>query len=107
MALVIDGAIDLHCHFSEDTLGGQWNPETEEWNPILLGGVPVFDVVSEARDTGHAALVLKSHAFATPALASAMEAAVPGVHVYAGICTDHMTGGLNVYAVEAALALGA
>src|SRR5271165_5024403 len=54
-------------------------------------------VVSEARDTGHAALVLKSHAFATPALASAMEAAVPGVHVYAGICTDHMTGGLNVY----------
>ena len=107
MTLHIDGAIDLHCHFAEDTLGGQWDPETGEWTPSLLGGVPAYDVAREARETGHAAIVLKSHSFANPALAAALEAAVPGIKLYSGICTDHMSGGLNVNAVESALALGA
>ena len=107
MTLQVDGAIDLHCHFSEDTLGGQRDPQTGEWNGTFLAGVPAFDVAREAQDTGHAAIVLKSHSFASPGLVGALKAAVPGLEMYSGICTDHMTGGLNISAVEAAIALGA
>lgn len=35
-----------------------------------------------------------------------MTAAVPGIELFCGICTYRMTGGLNVNAVDAALALG-
>ena len=107
MTLHVDGAIDLHCHFSEDTLGGRWDPETNEWSPLLLGGVPAHDVVREARETGHAAIVLKSHSFASPALVAALTSTVGGIDLYSGICTDQISGGLNINAVEAALALGA
>lgn len=56
---------------------------------------------------GYAAILLKPHGFASPGLSANLELAVPGLHVFGGICTDHATGGLNVYAIELALSLGA
>jgi len=96
---VVPGAIDLHCHFHPDDLGkGLGTPHN---------GVPVADVVSEAAASGHAAVVLKSHSFSSAQLAGALDAAAPGIRVFGGICTDYMTGGLNVLAVESALNQGA
>jgi hypothetical protein len=69
--------------------------------------VPAIHSAREAADNGYAALVLKPHGFASPALAHDLELAVPGIRLFGGICTDHSTGGLNVYAVELALSLGA
>jgi hypothetical protein len=100
VTLRIADAIDLHCHFGPDTIGG-----------TLAGGeghsVTAVDAARDAAESGHAALVLKSHSFASPALARNVEDAVSGVRVFGGICTDYPSGGLNVDAVEAALALDA
>jgi hypothetical protein len=100
MPLRIEHAIDLHCHFGPDTIGG-----------TLEGGAghgfSGLDAAREAAESGHAAIVLKSHSFASPALAQNLEQMVPGLRVFGGICTDYPSGGLNVNAVEAALALGA
>jgi hypothetical protein len=98
--LRIDGAIDMHCHFDPDTIGGSLDITT-------MGGVTAIEAAREAHASGHAALVLKSHSFASPALAATMTALVPGLAVFGGVCTDLPSGGLNVAAVEAALALGA
>jgi hypothetical protein len=101
MPLRVENAIDLHCHFHSDSIGG-WLEDQDVHRPV-----PALDSAREAYEQGHAALVLKPHGFANPAVASNVELAVPGLRVFGGICTDHPTGGLNVYAVELALALGA
>jgi hypothetical protein len=90
----------MHCHFDPDTIGGSLEITT-------TGGVSAIEAAREAHASGHAALVLKSHSFASPALAATMTALVPGLSVFGGVCTDLPSGGLNVDAVEAALALGA
>jgi hypothetical protein len=36
-----------------------------------------------------------------------IEEAVPGVRLFGGICTDYITGGLNLDGIEAALAMAA
>jgi hypothetical protein len=95
----VPGAIDLHCHFHPDDIGrGLGAPHT---------GVPVTEVVRDAAASGHAAVVLKSHSFASPQLAAALDAVFPDISVFGGICTDYLSGGLNVRAVESALAMGA
>jgi hypothetical protein len=100
MTLRIPNAIDMHCHFGPDTVGGTLTvPDVHS--------VTALDAAREAAETGHAALVLKSHSFASPALARNIEQAVPGLRVFGGICTDYPSGGLNVDAVESALGLGA
>ncbi len=96
----INHAIDLHCHFGPDTVGGNLEGPS-------MHGVTALQAAREAAAEGHAALVLKSHSFASPALAAAMTEAVPGLQVFGGICTDFPSGGLNVAAVEAALVIGA
>lgn len=96
----IEGAIDLHCHAGPDTIGGTL--DYTEHHPV--------DAVAAAREAaaeGHAAVVLKSHSFASPVLARTVDDLVPGIRVFGGICTDGPTGGLNVGAVEAALSMGA
>ena len=93
-------AIDLHCHYGPDTTGGTLNAPASH-------GVTALEAAREAVDSGHAALVLKSHSFASPALAATLSEAIPGLQVFGGICTDYPSGGLNVSAVEAALAIGA
>jgi hypothetical protein len=101
MPLRVENAVDLHCHFHEDHIGGSLDIDT--WSD----GVPALETAREAKENGYAAVVLKAHGFASPGLARELERAVPGIALFGGICTDHPTGGLNVYAVELALALGA
>jgi hypothetical protein len=57
--------------------------------------------------SGQAGAVLKSHSFASPALAAALNALFGELHLFGGICTDYLSGGLNVAAVDAALSMGA
>jgi hypothetical protein len=97
--LRIEGAIDMHCHFGPDTIG------TANSHPIH--SVTGIEAAREAAASGHRAIVLKSHSFATPQLAAEIEQAVPGIRVIGGMCTDYPTGGLNIWAVASALQLGA
>jgi hypothetical protein len=96
--LRIENAIDLHCHFGPDVVGGPHEPQV---------GVNALDAAREARDSGHRAIVLKSHSFPSVQLAQTLQAAAPEIRVFGGACTDLPTGGLNVEAVEAALRMGA
>lgn len=100
MTLRISNAIDLHCHYGPDTTGGTLEAGHRH-------SVTALEAAREAADSGHAALVLKSHAFASPALARNLQDLVPKVRLFGGICTDYPSGGLNVDGVESALALGA
>src|SRR5688572_7252478 len=99
MPLRICNAIDLHCHFGPDTIGGTLDAGHAH-------SVTALEAAREAHASGHAALVLKSHSFASPALARNIEDMVPGLRVIGGICTDYPSGGLNRDAVESSLALG-
>jgi len=95
--LKIDGAIDLHCHYGPDMVGVFPTAHS----------VTAIEAAREAAECGYAALVLKAHDFATPALAHTLMQVVPGVRVFGGITLDHQAGGLNPVAVESALRLGA
>jgi hypothetical protein len=101
MPLRIENAVDLHCHYGPDTIGGSL-----EFGDAF-NAIPALDSAREAQANGYAAIVLKSHGFANPGLARNLELAVPGLRIFGGICTDHPTGGLNVWAVESALSIGA
>jgi Family of unknown function (DUF6282) len=63
--LQVENTIDLHCHFSPDALGGR----ALEKGLDLRTGVSPVDSAKEAIASGQAGAVLKSHSFATPALA--------------------------------------
>ena len=91
----IQGHVDLHCHYGPDLIkDGDFS-------------VTAVEAIAEARDMGCAAIVLKAHDFPSPALAFALDALIDGIQVFGGICLDYQVGGLNPYAVEAALNLGA
>jgi hypothetical protein len=88
------GAADLHCHFGPD--------------PHRDRSVDALDAGRDALAAGHAAVVLKSHDYPTAALATIVERAVGGpLRVFGGICCDREVGGVNPYAVESALRVGA
>ena len=92
MTVDISGAIDLHCHYGPDAHRQR--------------SVTAIEAVGQARDAGHAGVLLKSHSEPTAQLARIVAEAVPGIDVFGGICCDHEIGGLNPVAVEVALALG-
>lgn len=91
-----DGRIDMHCHFGPDFV-----------RPGIRHGVTALQAVTEARDAGYRAIVLKAHDFPSPSLAFALNEVVDGIEVFGGIALDYQVGGLNVLAVKAALNLGA
>jgi hypothetical protein len=93
--IVLDGAIDLHCHFGPESVVG--TPHS----------VDAFGAVSDAADLGMAAIVLKSHDFPSNAVAHAARQTVDAVDVFGSICCDFCVGGLNPAAVEVALRDGA
>ncbi|WP_281690040.1 DUF6282 family protein [Pseudonocardia thermophila] len=101
--LLIENAVDLHCHFSPDTLGFQ----ATEAGLDLMTGTPVVESARDALAQGQAAVVLKSHSFSSAPLAKVLSEMFPDLRVYGGLCTDYYSGGLNVAAVDAALAMGA
>jgi hypothetical protein len=98
MPLRIENAVDLHVHFHPDYIRAP-----EGWD--VGEGVPVMETAKEAADEGYAAVVLKSHGFGSAPLAKTVEGVEPRLRVFGGICTDFPTGGLNPFAIEAALAL--
>ncbi|HZJ27703.1 MAG TPA: DUF6282 family protein [Acidimicrobiia bacterium] len=93
MSVDLAGAADLHCHFGPD--------------PHRARSVDAVEAATDAAAAGHAAIVLKSHAFPTASLAWAVGQQVEGLRVIGGICCDREVGGVNPAAVEVALALGA
>jgi len=109
--LRIENAIDMHCHFGPDTIGGR-----VEGPPMVINGVDTSQITAsvtaleaarEAWESGHKAIVLKSHSFCSCQVAASMEEAVPGLRVFGGATTDYGTGGLDPLTVESALQLGA
>jgi hypothetical protein len=92
MGVDITGALDLHCHYGPDA--------HRERSVTAIGAA------AQARDAGHAGVLLKSHNEPTAQLARIVAEAVDGIDVYGGVCCDHEIGGLNPVAVEVALALG-
>ena len=92
MSVDISGAIDLHCHYGPDAHRER--------------SVTAIEAATQARDAGHAGVLLKSHNEPTAQLARVVEEAVDGIDVFGGVCCDHEIGGLNPAAVEVALALG-
>jgi Family of unknown function (DUF6282) len=87
----ITGAIDLHCHYGPDAHRER--------------SVTALEAAVQARDAGHAGVLLKSHTEPTAQLARIVAEAVGGIDVYGGVCCDREIGGLNPAAVETALDL--
>jgi hypothetical protein len=94
----VEGAADLHCHYGPDFIIPTHN---------VQASVTAIQAAKEAAETGFAAIVLKSHDFPTAALAYTVNQVVSGVHTFGSITLDHQVGGLNPWAVEHALRLGA
>lgn len=90
---LLSGAIDLHVHCPPDVI-----PRAQDAVQLFL----------DARDAGMAGLVIKDHTGTTVKSASIINALHPsGPHLYSAICLNPPVGGLNPYAVAAALAEGA
>ncbi len=85
------GAVDIHVHTAPSVF------------PRLLNDI---DLAQLAADYGMAAVVLKSHAGDTSARAAIADAQVPTLRVVGGVVLNRFVGGVNPYAVEAALTLG-
>lgn len=109
MSLRIEHAIDMHCHFGPDTIGGRepirLDADTVAENPEHA--VTGYDAAREAYESGHKAIVLKSHSFCSAQLAASLQQLLPRLKVFGGACTDYASGGLSVAVVESALQLGA
>jgi len=113
MPLRIENAIDMHCHFGPDITGrkrGLPPPHIVDRETIgfdLRASVSGVSAAREAYESGHRAIVLKSHSFCSAQLAENLGDGLPGFTVFGGTCTDHVSGGLRVATVESALLLGA
>jgi hypothetical protein len=93
--IVLDGAIDLHCHFGPESVIG--TPHA----------VDAIEAATDAAALGFGAIVLKSHDFPTNSVAHLVGQTVDRVRVYGSVCCDFCIGGLNPGAVETALRDGA
>lgn len=87
------GIVDTHVHTAPDVV------------PRKMDDV---DLVQAAHDAEYRAVVLKSHHTITAARATIAQRATADTQVFGGVVMNlHATGGINPYAIEAALALGA
>jgi hypothetical protein len=93
--IVLDGAIDLHCHFGPESVIG--TPHA----------VDALEAATDADALGFSAIVLKSHDFPSNSVAHLVGQSVDTVRVYGSVCCDFCIGGLNPGAVETALRDGA
>ncbi|HEX6988265.1 MAG TPA: DUF6282 family protein [Bacillota bacterium] len=88
---LLRGAIDLHVHSG----------------PSLFHRHDTDVIVRNARDLGLRALVLKHHHIVTTDRARAAMDKVPGIDVFGSITLNFANGGINPFAVDYALRLGA
>jgi hypothetical protein len=88
---LLEGAVDMHIHSAPDVY------------PRIQSDV---ELAAQARENGMRAIVIKNHFFPTGAR-SQVASEVAGFPVYGGIALNLPVGGLNAYAVEFALKMGA
>lgn len=89
----LKGTVDMHVHPGPDLV-----PRCLDYEEMAL----------KARDSGMKALLYKPiKAFPTTTKADAAMRLVPGIQVFGGLILDKSVGGLNVRAVETAIAEGA
>jgi hypothetical protein len=88
---LLEGAIDIHIHSSPDV-----------YHRILND----MELARQAKEMGMRAIVIKNHFTMTAdrALLASEETAFP---VFGGIALNHSVGGLNFFAVDAAIKMGA
>jgi hypothetical protein len=88
---LLQGAIDLHLHAGPSVF------------PRLMDAVETAKV---ARASGMRGIVIKHHHTPSVDRGYLVHRAVPEVEVYGGVTLNYAAGGLNPYAVDAALRLG-
>lgn len=89
---ILKGAVDIHQHSSPSIF------------PRIMDAV---EAALDAKKSGMRGIVLKNHHFPTSDKAYLAHRAVPEVEVFGGITLNYTVGGLNPYAVDAAIRLGA
>ncbi len=89
---LLEGAIDGHLHAGPSVF------------PRLMDAV---EAARAARAVGMRGIVIKHHHTPTVDRAYLVRKAVPDVEVYGGVTLNYAAGGLNPFAVDAALRLGA
>lgn len=88
----LQGIIDLHIHTTPD---------------IRMRRLDDIELATEAKRVGARAIMIKSHLVPTMDRAWIAERIVSGVRVFGGITLNPPMGGLNVAAVDTAIAMGA
>ncbi|MBS7651870.1 hypothetical protein KEJ13_01900 [Candidatus Bathyarchaeota archaeon] len=88
---LLKGALDIHVHSGPDVF------------PRLMDAV---EAAEAAKAAGLRGIVLKHHHIPTVDRAYFASRAVQGVEVYGGVTLNYAVGGLNPFAVDAALKLG-
>jgi hypothetical protein len=88
---LLEGGIDLHAHAAPS---------------IFPRALDDFELASQAREVGMAAVVIKSHESSTVDRATAVKRCVEGIDAFGGIVMNASVGGLNPVAAEVALELG-
>jgi hypothetical protein len=88
----LTGTIDMHVHTSPDTRARKMDD---------------LELARQAADRGMRALLLKSHSTLTADRAYLVQKVVPTIKVFGGLALNHAVGGINPFAVEAALQMGA
>ncbi len=88
-------AVDTHCHVY---------PQLEIDEP---GRVDDFEWALLAKAAGMKGFVLKSHVWPTMERAYIVNKLVPGVEVMGSIVLNNNVGGINLFAIESAIKLGA
>ena len=88
----VEGAYDLHVHTS----------------PCLFPRIATdYEAVEAAEKAGIAGIMLKCHHESTVSRAAALQKSFEKIDVYGGIVLNEYVGGMNPYAVDAALRMGA
>ncbi len=90
---LIKGAIDMHVHFSPDSL--------------IVRRQDALELAQSARDLGMRGLVIKAREFNTVPLALLATKLVPEVQVFGSITLDNEVGGLNPAGALSAARMGA
>lgn len=87
---LLKGAIDMHVHSA----------------PALFHRHEALEIVEDARTAGLRALVLKHHHFPTLDRVHYVSKMVPDIDLFSSITLNYAVGGVNPFAVHAALELG-
>lgn len=94
---LVNGAVDLHCHIDVEFSNTAFRKATPEW-----------EWLPRAEAAGMRGVVLKSHLWPTTSATTFLDQLYQGpVDVFGSITLNPMVGGLDPWAVEAAVAMGA